>query len=311
MKERKPIIGFWNWLLLFLAIAFLFMQHYYIALFLVIAFVAIIIYRKMHPDKIRRSSLSLWKKIIIAIAVVMATILFAIVSVPDKSDNRPGTSSTTSVSAKNRKKEKEMLRILNMWSATNNSYGRVTISKKNVPTLTLNDRTASSSEDQLSKIAIQFSNKVRAQRSSNKIKVGNPVVVAKDGTKIAVWNGSTLELTHNLTRPAKNQHKKDELVDSQKSMSKDLSDNKTLKTFINKIAYQGDGKAEVIVSDRFTSLNKSEKTAIAQKVNTLVTSNAEDFKINADPYSFLTFTLNGSLVGHSKQFSHDSYKWQK
>lgn len=224
------------------------------------------------------------------------------------SDKRSSTNSA--VSLKNKKKEKEMLRVLNMWASHNNHYGKVTIGRKNVPTLTLNDKTANSSEDNLNKIAIQFSNKVRAQRSLTKAKVGNPIVVANDGTKIAVWNGSTLELTHKLTKSAKAQHKKAELKDSQVSMSDELANNKALKTFITKIIYQGDGEAEIYVSDEFMTLSNSEKTVVAQKVNTLVTSYAEDIKANVDPYCFLTFTQNGSLVGHSKQFSHNNYKWK-
>lgn len=243
--------------------------------------------------------------------LIVALLIFSLGSndEPDNDTSNRGTS-TTSVSTKNRKKEKKMLQILNMWASHNNHYGKVTINKKNVPTLTLNDKTANSSEDNLNKIAIQFSNKVRAQRSLTKAKVGNPIVVANDGTKIAVWNGSTLELTHKLTKSAKAQHKKAELKDSQVSMSDELANNKALKTFITKIIYQGDGEAEIYVSDEFMTLSNSEKTVVAQKVNTLVTSYAEDIKANVDPYCFLTFTQNGSLVGHSKQFSHNNYKWK-
>lgn len=226
----------------------------------------------------------------------------------DNSDKRSSTNSA--VSLKNKKKEKEMLRVLNMWASHNNHYGKVTISKENVPTLTLNDETADSSEDNLNKIAVQFSNKVRAQRSLTKAKIGNPIVVASDGTKIAVWNGSTLELTHKLTKSAKAKQKKADLKDSQLSMSNDLDDNQALKTFITKIIYQGDGKAEIWVSDDFMALSNAQKTVVAKKANSLVTSNAEDLEVDVDPYCFLTFTQDGNLVGHSKQFSHNRYKWQ-
>ena len=224
------------------------------------------------------------------------------------SDKRSSTNSA--VSLKNKKKEKEMLRVLNMWADHNNHYGKVTIGKKNVPTLTLNDKTANSDEDNLNKIAIQFSNKVRAQRSLTKAKVGNPIVIANDGTKIATWNGSTLELTHKLTKSAKAKQKKADLKDSQRSMSNDLDSDNALSTFVTKIIYQGDGEAEIWVSDDFIALNNSQKTVVAKKVNSLVTSDAEDLETEADPYCFLTFTQDGSLVGHSKQFSHNNYKWK-
>lgn len=225
-------------------------------------------------------------------------------------DSDKKSSTNSAVSLKNKKKENEMLRVLNMWASHNNHYGKVTISRKNVPTLTLNDKTANSSDSKLNKIAIQFSNKVRAQRSLTKAKVGNPIVVASDGTKIAVWNGSTLELTHKLTKSAKAKQKKADLKDSQKSMSNDLDSDNALSTFVTKIIYQGDGEAEIWVSDDFISLNNSQKTVVAKKVNSLVTSDAEDIEAEADPYCFLTFTQDGSLVGHSKQFSHNNYKWK-
>lgn len=226
----------------------------------------------------------------------------------DNSDKRLNTNSA--VSLKNKKKEKEMLRVLNMWASHNNHYGKVTIGKKNAPTLTLNDKTANSSEDNLSKIAIQFSNKVRAQRSLTKAKIGNPIVIANDGTKIATWNGSTLKLTHKLTKSAKAKQKKADLKDSQRSMSNDLDGDNALSTFVTKIIYQGDGEAEIWVSDDFMSLSNSQKTIVAKKVNSLVTSDAEDLEAEADPYCFLTFTQDGSLVGHSKQLSHNNYKWK-
>lgn len=195
MKERKPIVGFWNWLLLFLAIAAFLMQHYYIFIFLLLAFGVIVFYRRNNPDKIKGSSLSVWKKTIIAVIVVLATFLFAVMSVPDKSDNRPGTSNTSSAKiTKKKKKEKEMLRILNVWASVNNNYGKVKFDD-GTPTLILNDETANLSKNELKAIVTQFSNKVRAQKEMNKLKLDDPVVYDEEGTPIAVWTGSTLELT--------------------------------------------------------------------------------------------------------------------
>lgn len=92
------------------------------------------------------------------------------------------------------KKKQKMLRILNMWAGTHNNYGVVKIDKDNAPMLILNDETVASSKNELEYIAIQFSNKIRAQQEMNHIELDNPAIYDKDGTPIAVWNGSTLEL---------------------------------------------------------------------------------------------------------------------
>lgn len=105
--------------------------------------------------------------------------------------------------------------------------------------------------------------------------------------------------------------KKRELQDSQKSMSDDLEANSTLNKYVSKIVYNGDGEAEIKTTVEFTALSNSEKTLVASKVNNLVTSDAEDTPaVEEDPYSFLTFTYEGNLVGHSKQLSHNEYKWK-
>lgn len=125
----------------------------------------------------------------------MATFLFAVMSVPDKSDNRPGTSKTSSTKiTKKKKKEKEMLRILNVWASVNNDYGKVKIDD-GTPTLILNDETANLNKNKLTTIITQFSNKVSAQKEMNKLKLDDPAVYDEEGTPIAVWTGSTLELT--------------------------------------------------------------------------------------------------------------------
>ena len=94
------------------------------------------------------------------------------------------------------KKKQKMLRILNMWASHNNEYGTVEIDKDNNPVLILNDKTAALSKSKLEYITTQFGNKVSLQKEINKVKVGDPAVYDKDDTPIAVWNGSTLELTN-------------------------------------------------------------------------------------------------------------------
>lgn len=221
-KQKNPIVGFWNWILLYFAITAIFLEHYYIATFLIIVFVAVVFYRLKNPDKRKVSSLSFWKKLVISILAFFATVVFAVITVPDTSDNRPKTSTNNSArvnknksknrSAKvnknrsktNRKRsakvnksknrEKEMLRILNVWASVNNHYGKVKIDG-NTPTLILNDETANLDKTKLSPIVTQFSNKVNAQKEMNKLKLGDPAVYDEEGTPIAVWTGSTLELT--------------------------------------------------------------------------------------------------------------------
>ena len=108
----------------------------------------------------------------------------------------------------------------------------------------------------------------------------------------------------------KKQSKRD-IKDSQKNMSDELSDTPIVKDYVIKIKYRGDGYADISVADSFTSLSQSQKNAVAKKVNNYVTSYAEDFEMTEDPYCFLTFLDKGKLVGHSKQLSHNDYKWEK
>lgn len=91
-------------------------------------------------------------------------------------------------------KKQRILKILNMWASKNNDYGVVKIGKDDAPMLILNDETVASSKNELKSIAIQFSNKIRMQQQMNHIEFDNPAIYDKDGTPIAVWNGSTLEL---------------------------------------------------------------------------------------------------------------------
>lgn len=108
----------------------------------------------------------------------------------------------------------------------------------------------------------------------------------------------------------KKQSKRD-VKDSQKNMSDELSDTPIVKNYVIKIKYRGDGYADISVADSFTSLSQSQKNAVAKKVNNYVTSYAEDFEMSHDPYCFLTFMYKGKLIGHSKQLSHNDYKWEK
>lgn len=99
--------------------------------------------------------------------------------------------------------------------------------------------------------------------------------------------------------------------DAQKSMSDDLEANSAINKYVSKIKYDGDSEAEIKTTASFTALPNAQKTVIAHKVNSLVTSDAEDDSgASEDPYSFLTFTYEGNLVGSSKQLSHDEYKWK-
>lgn len=99
--------------------------------------------------------------------------------------------------------------------------------------------------------------------------------------------------------------------DAQKSMSDDLEANSAINKYVSKIKYGGDSEAEIKTTASFTALPNAQKTVIAHKVNSLVTSDAEDDSgASEDPYSFLTFTYEGNLVGSSKQLSHDEYKWK-
>ena len=109
---------------------------------------------------------------------------------------------------------------------------------------------------------------------------------------------------------SKKQSKRD-IRDSQKNMSDELSDTPIVKDYVIKIKYRGDGYADISVPDSFISLSQNKKTTVAKKVNNFVTSYAEDFEMSHDPYCFLTFMYKGKLIGHSKQLSHNDYKWEK
>ncbi len=108
----------------------------------------------------------------------------------------------------------------------------------------------------------------------------------------------------------KQSEKKFELKDSQKAMDDDLGSS-GLSSYVTKIKYEGDGNADMVVSDNFVSLSSAAKTEVAKKVNNLVIEDAEDFGMEEDPYAFLTFVqTNLKLVGHSKYFSHNEYTWK-
>lgn len=109
---------------------------------------------------------------------------------------------------------------------------------------------------------------------------------------------------------AKKKQKARDLKQSQRDMADELINTPVVKDYVSKIKYRGDGYADIHVADSFTSLSDEDKTAVAKKVNNFVTSYVQDVKMLDDPFAFLTFTYNGNLVGHSKQFSHNEYKWQ-
>lgn len=147
------------------------------------------------------------------------------------------------------------------------------------------------------------------------------IIIVLGGCSACMHGGSDSDSkpkTHKVEKkkkPTKKQieakkKKKRELQDSQKSMSDDLEANSTLNKYVSKIVYNGDGEAEIKTTVEFTALSNSEKTLVANKINNLVTSDAEDTGVDADPYSFLTFTYQGKLLGNSKQLSHNEYKWK-
>ena len=134
-------------------------------------------------------------------------------------------------------------------------------------------------------------------------------------------NNKSIESSNKTTKTEKKATKKPaakpkkkqkafQLKDSQKSMTSELPNTPVVKDYVLKIKYHGDGDVDISVNNSFNSLTEDEKDTVAEKVNTFVTSYAEDLEAEADPYCFLTFIHNGSLVGHSKQFSHNEYKWQ-
>lgn len=117
--------------------------------------------------------------------------------------------------------------------------------------------------------------------------------------------------TKKVKKSDSKKQKERDIKDSQKNMSDELSDTPIVKDYVIKIKYRGDGYADISVADSFISLSQSQKNAVAKKVNNYVTSYAEDFEMTEDPYCFLTFLDKGKLVGHSKQLSHNDYKWEK
>lgn len=114
-------------------------------------------------------------------------------SVKEHKENKPKAKKPSKPDSRQAKKQR-ILKILNMWASKNNDYGTVKIGKDDAPELILNDETIASSKSELKSIAIQFSNKIRMQQQMNHIEFDNPAIYDKDGTPIAVWNGSTLEL---------------------------------------------------------------------------------------------------------------------
>lgn len=113
----------------------------------------------------------------------------------------------------------------------------------------------------------------------------------------------------------KSKQKAADIKESQTNMLDELYKDSTLKQFVTKIKYRGDGEADIVVNSDFISLSDQQKNVIAKKVNNLVTSNVEDieaFSNGPDPYSFLTFIASSNdVAGHSNQSSHNEYKWNK
>lgn len=148
------------------------------------------------------------------------------------------------------------------------------------------------------------------------------IIVVLGGCSACMHGGSnnteSKPKTHKVTKkkPTKKQieakkRKQFKIKDAQKSMSDDLEANSEINKYVSKIKYDGDGEAEIKTTADFTALSNTQKTVIAHKINTLVTSDAEDDdSASEDPYSFLTFTYEGNLVGSSKQLSHNEYKWK-
>ena len=89
--------------------------------------------------------------------------------------------------------------------------------------------------------------------------------------------------THNVEKkkkPTKKQieakkRKQFKIRDAQKSMSDDLEANSAINKYVSKIKYDGDCEAEIKTTASFTALPNAQKTVIAHKVNSLVTSDAE------------------------------------
>lgn len=150
------------------------------------------------------------------------------------------------------------------------------------------------------------------------------IIVVLGGCSACMHGGSNDDSepkTHKVAKkkkPTKKQIKKNkqnelDVKNSQKDMADALSNDTLLSKYAYKINYQGKSIAEVRVTDDFVALPTSKKNQIAKKFNNLVTSNTEDdTEISEDPYSFLTFvTRTEKLVGQSKQFDHNVYKWKE
>ena len=148
------------------------------------------------------------------------------------------------------------------------------------------------------------------------------IIVVLGGCSACMHGGSDSDSkpkTHKVEKkkkPTKKQieakkRKQFKIRDAQKSMSDDLEANSAINKYVSKIKYDGDSEAEIKTTASFTALPNAQKTVIAHKVNSLVTSDAEDDSgASEDPYSFLNFTYEGNELGHSKYFSHNEYKWK-
>ena len=106
-----------------------------------------------------------------------------------------------------------------------------------------------------------------------------------------------------------------EIKDGQQVMTEDLANNPDLRQFVQSIDYQGDGNAQVKVTDDFLVLSEAERYVVAKTVNNIVTSASEDVDLDdkgIDRYSMLIFvTRTGEPIGRSKITDHNSYKWSK
>lgn len=107
----------------------------------------------------------------------------------------------------------------------------------------------------------------------------------------------------------KNNQKTSNLKQTQKDLSEELGNTPTVKEYVYKIKYRGDGYADIHVTSSFTLLSNKEKSIVSQKINNFVTSYVQDTKMLDDKYAFLTFIYNGKLIGHSKQLEHNEFKW--
>lgn len=154
-------------------------------------------------------------------------------------------------------------------------------------------------------------NKAQIAKSSSKKIDKKENKKAEPKKKLSKSNKNKNKKAKKVKKADDKKQKERDIKDSQKNMSDELNDIPIVKDYVIKIKYRGDGYADISVADSFTSLSQREKNSVAKKVNNFVTSYAEDFEMSQDPYCFLTFMYKGKLVGHSKQLSHNEYKWQK